>query len=96
MSKHPCTWPGCPASFIRADITRRHEKELHLTCTCGRNFTTRGIIAHRNSVRHHGIEHPPFPAMPIGEVAAMKRARKEEQARRLRREMRLALDGATA
>lgn len=70
--RHPCTWPGCPAAYVRPEYAARHAQELHFVCTCGRNFTARGTPAHRASVKRHHKNHPPFPRLPIGVTAASK------------------------
>lgn len=75
MSRYPCPWRGCPDVRIRPEIRDRHAAELHFLCTCGRNFTARGIVAHRAGVVRHGSPHPPFPALPVGRTEAARRAR---------------------
>jgi len=74
--KHPCTWSGCPRTFVRLDYAQRHSAELHLTCTCGRNFTVRAFPAHVAGVTRHRIAHPAWPALPIGAVEASRRERR--------------------
>lgn len=65
MTKHPCSHPGCSASFIARSITERHEQEVHYICTCDRAFTWRGLRAHQGQFRRRGISHPPIPVVPL-------------------------------